>query len=74
MVDRIISYQIAHVPTYLGIRKISNFCTLIIIPVRYNLLYEFVPFVCVPMFITKMDVVGHFHVLSDHFALLLPLS
>ena len=30
MVDRIISYQIAHVPPYLGIRVILNFLDMII--------------------------------------------
>ena len=57
MVDPIISYQIAHVPTYLGIREISNFGLMIIFAVGFNFLYECVQFVCVAMFIAKMDVV-----------------
>ena len=55
MVDRIILHQIAHVPPYLGIRKISNFLDRIIFAVGFNFLYEFVQFVRVAMFISKMD-------------------
>jgi hypothetical protein len=58
MVDWIISYQIAHVPTYLGIREISIFWTYdYIFAVGFNFLYKFVQFVRVAMFIPKMDVV-----------------
>ncbi len=57
MVDRVILYPIAHVPSYLGIRGTSNFLDVIIFAVGFIFLYKFVQFVRVAMFIAKMDVV-----------------
>ena len=57
MVDRIILYPIAHVPSYLGIRGTSNFLDMIIFAVGFNFLYESVQFVRVAMFIAKVDAV-----------------